>query len=195
VQSQQQQEFYRLTEAATESLNSVPESGSFVHVFSYWRLPAFDDQTRTTLYAPRRAESGKDPFVTVTIWRRKVDLEKLRDPVERLKYPRELKPTIEALSTTLEPDLVASVISDLSSISLPSIRPHEGVVGLDGIGYRFSFSQGLFSLDLSWWCDRPETWQDATQRIEEIVSHLENAEPRRAEQGGGGNSASLRASP
>ncbi|CAN5577595.1 hypothetical protein BH09VER1_BH09VER1_31970 [soil metagenome] len=173
MQTQQQQEFYKLTEAATQSLNSLAESSSFDRVFSYWRLPSFHDQTRTDLFTPRRL-AGRSSFVAVTTWRRLADTEKLRDPVERLKYPRELEPTIEHQSTDVASDIVASVISDLSVITLPSIRPLESTLGLDGTSYRFFFNQGYFSLDFSWWCEGPEVWKGAARQIEEIVSRLES---------------------
>ncbi|GAA5484848.1 hypothetical protein [Haloferula sargassicola] len=189
MQSEQQQEYNRLTEAANETLNSVAESGTFLHVFSFWRLPAFEDHVRTTLYTPRRPDSGKDPFVSITTWKREDDFNKLRDPVERLKHPKELKPTIDEASKILDPEDASKVIEDLSAISLTSLRPTEGVLGLDGVGYRFSFSQGYFSLDLSWWCDRPKVWQEATSRIEDVVSRLHRAKPKLAEQDGAGQPA------
>ena len=95
VQSEQQQEYTRLIEAAGRELNSVAEPGSFLQVFSFWRLPAFHDQVRTTLYTPRREGSGKEPFVTITTWKRSQDVDKLRDPVERLRHPKDLQPTLE----------------------------------------------------------------------------------------------------
>jgi hypothetical protein len=177
VQSEQQQEYTRLTEAAGHELNSVAESGSFLQVFSFWFLPAFHDQVRTTLYTPRRPGAGKDPFVSITTWKRSEDVDKLRDPVERLRHPKDLQPTIEESSTIIDAETVAQIIADLSAVSLPSIRPAEGVLGLDGVGYRFSFSQGYFSLDLSWWCDHPSVWRVATKQIEDIVSRLHRVTP------------------
>ena len=189
MQTQQQQELYKLTDAATQLIETAPESGSFDHVFSYWRLPAFHDLQRTTLYSPKRPDSGKDSFVTITKWRRELDLDKLRDPVERLKHPKELEPTIEEASIVLEPDFVARVVGDLASVSLPSIRPDESIVGLDGIRYRFAFSSGYSSIDISWWCNHPKAWQEAAKQIEEVVLRVESAETTLTEQAGGGQAA------
>ena len=178
MQTHQQKELYQLTDVATKSIDSVPESGSYDHVFSYWRLPAFHDLQRTTLYSPKRPESGNEPFVTITKWRRELDLEKLRDPIERLKHPKDLEPTIEEVSTVIDSDLVDKVVSELSNVSLPSIRPDEDIVGLDGISYRFAFSSGYFSLDVTWWCDYPKAWQDTARRIESIISNLESVKTK-----------------
>lgn len=183
MQSEQQQELYRLTDEAADALNAVPESGSFTHVFSYWRLPAFYDHTRTTLYTPNRSDGEKRPFITITTWRRDVDLDKLRDPIERLKHPKFLNPTIEESAFDVSPGSVADAVATLSEISLPALRPIEKVVGLDGIGFRFSFSQGFYALDISWWMERPQAWNLATGRLEELVARLESQAPtKKAEQ-------------
>jgi len=189
VQSKQQQEFYRLTEEASVALGAAPESGSFTHVFSYWRMPSFHNHTRTTLYTPKRPGSDRHPFFTISTWMRDIDLEKLRDPVERLKHPRVLTPTITESAINVSREAVAEVVTNLSQISLPALRPDEGVVGLDGIGYRFSFSQGFYGLDLKWWAELPSGWHPALEKIERIVAWLESQVATTAEQDGGGQPA------
>lgn len=172
VESEQQQEYARITAAARRELSLVAESGSFLQVFSFWRLPAFHDQVRTTLYTPRRPGSVKDSFVSITTWKRSEDFDKLRDPVERLRHPKVLQPTIEESSSTVDAATVAQVIADLAAVSLPSVCPADQVLGLDGVAYRFAFSRGFFSLDLSWWCDQPGVWRATTKQIEDIVLRL-----------------------
>ena len=68
-----------------------------------------------------------------------MDAEKLRDPVERLRHPRQLLPTILESSTVLELDAVTDAIRVLEGIGIPSLRPSEQVVGLDGTQFRFAF--------------------------------------------------------
>ena len=174
MQFEQQRELSRLAYSAAVAINATAESGAFTHVFSFWRLPAFDNHTRTTLYSPRPADSSKQPFFTVTTWRRDVDVDKLRDPVERLKHPRVLKPTIEECAINVAPDVVTSIVAELAEISLPVLRPNEGIVGLDGASFRFSFSQGLYALDFTWWSGHPKWWRAAAQKIEDLVSKLED---------------------
>lgn len=183
MQSEQQQEFYRLTEDASGTLGAVPESGSFIHVFSFWRLPSFHNHMRTTLYAPKRPGAGRQPFFTISTWMRDVDIEKFRDPVERLKHPKVLTPTITESATNISPETSAEVVAKLSHISLPSIRPNEGVIGTDGIQYRFSYSQGFYGLDIKWWSDLPHSWHPALEQIERLVTWLETQELTTAESG------------
>lgn len=181
VQSEQQQEFYRLTDEASVTLGAVPEAGVFTHIFSFWRLPAFRNHTRTTLYAPKRIGTDKKPFFTISTWMRGADLEKLRDPVERLRHPKVLTPTITESAITVSSEVVEEVVANLAQISLPALRPNEGVIGLDGIQYRFCFSQGIYGLDLRWWADHPPSWHPALERVEKLVTWLENQQPSTAE--------------
>ncbi len=182
MQSEQQLELRHLTEAAAEILASVAESGSYTRVFSFWKMPSFGDQSRYTLYSPRRSDSNLHPFLDTTTWRRSVDSEKLRDPVERLKHPRHLLPTILESSKFLDSHAVTDAIRVLEGIGIPSLRPTEQVVGLDGTQFRFEFSQGYCSLDVSWWADRPKAWQSFAEKIEELVTYLQDKENQEAEQ-------------
>ena len=182
MQSEQQIELRHLTEAAAEILAAVAESGSYCQVFSFWKLPSFGDQFRYTLYTPRRSASNLHPLLTTTTWQRNVDSEKLRDPVERLKHPRQLLPTILELSMVLGFEAVTDSIRVLEGIGIPSLRPSEQVIGLDGTQFRFAFSQGYYSLDVSWWADRPQSWQGFAGRIYELVSNLQNNGNQEAEQ-------------
>ncbi len=187
MQSEQQLELRHLTEAATEMLASVAESGSYTRVFSFWKLPSFGDQIRYSLYAPRRSDSTLRPFLDTTIWRRSVDSEKLRDPIERLKHTRHLVPTIVESSKFLDSHAVTDAIRVLEGLGIPSLRPSEQVVGLDGTQFRFAFSQGYFSLDVCWWADRPDSWQCFAASIIELVANLQNNENQEAEHVSGGN--------
>ena len=173
MQPDQQQEYRRLRCAAIEVLEAVPECGSYVHAFSYWRLPSFQDQIRFTLYRPRRLASNLKPFLSTTTWNQKADLEKLRDPIKRLKYSGALTPTIDETSRSLDAEQASNALDDLGRISLPSIRPDLNVLGQDGCQYRFAFSQGLFSLNISQWENEPKIWQPTIERIEDLISQIQ----------------------
>lgn len=174
MQREQQEELWRLTEEARKVLDAPVElSGYLPRVFSFWRLPAFHNLTRTTLYAPGCRRESKQPFFTVTTWRRDVDQDKLRDPIERLRHPRILAPTMEESRVEVSTEVVAGLVAELSGIALPVLRPDEGLLGTDGIDFRFSFSQGFYALDLKWWGDGPRCWRAATERIVDLVDGLE----------------------
>ena len=168
------QERIDLTNSALNLLKKAPVSGSYNVRFSYWRLPAFHNQTRLTLYIPHpRAKPDIEPFFTVSTWRRDTDLDKLRDPIERLRHPKLLKPTIEEINKQISKDKVDQITSSLSRIPLPSLLPNENTIGFDGTRYRFSFDQGYYSLDLQWWCDYPKAWKSTIDDINNIISELE----------------------
>src|SRR5688572_17760260 len=86
------QEFSELGRRAEQELRDVPQSGSYSRLFTIWVRPSFQPSFRWSVYAPRRSAN---PMASYLVWRSDVDAEKLRTPVERLKHPKELAPTIE----------------------------------------------------------------------------------------------------
>ena len=167
------QEFQQLCNSALEQLENVAASSSYECVFSFWTLPSFSDQSRATLYTPRRDKARLASFVEFAVWKRDVDAEKFRTPLDRLKHPKELKPTIETSTRELGHDLVSAVINDLKQVSLSCLRPDESMLGTDGTRYRFKADQGYFGLDLSWWCDGPMQWREAIQKLRTSVARVE----------------------
>ena len=167
------QEFQQLCHSALDQLESVAASGSYECVFSFWTLPSFADQSRVTLYTPRRDKSRLTSYVEFSVWRREVDAEKFRTPLERLKHPKVLKPTIESSAREVSHDLISDVIHDLKQVSLPCLRPDELMLGTDGTRYRFKADQGYFGIDLSWWCDGPEQWRETIQKLRTTVARVE----------------------
>ncbi len=167
------QEFQELCQSALQRLNSVAASGSYQCVFSFWCLPAFADQTRVTLYTPRRDKSRLASFVEFVVWKRGVDADKFRTPLDRLMHPGKMEPTIETSTGEVAHELVADVINDLKRVSLPCLRPDEFMLGTDGVGYRFKADQGYFAVDLSWWCDGPTSWREAIEKIKAAVARVE----------------------
>jgi hypothetical protein len=171
-------EIQRLNRLALDRLNALPETDAYICIFSFWTLPSFRDQNRVSVYTPhpRSRESDLVPFMSKTTWRRTADLDKVRNPVERLKHPRELEPTMEEATKSLSPSLVDDAVRELSTIEVPSLMPNEVVLGLDGVRFRFLFNKGYYGLDLSWWAHLPSAWQEPTQRIQAIVARLETTE-------------------
>src|SRR6266498_727348 len=90
-----QREFQSLREKAMKELKNIAATGSYCNVFSLFVLPSFSPSRRFTVYSPVRPEKGHRPFVAFSTWRSDLDAEKLRSPIERLRYPKDLSPTIE----------------------------------------------------------------------------------------------------
>src|SRR4051794_35093612 len=124
-----QREFQSLREAAKQQLRDVPESGSYRHVFSLWVTPSFAPAYRCTVYAPLAFAKGKQPFAAFTIWRSDLDSDKLRTPVERLRHPKDLSPTVEDDTLCLADADLEDLQQRIRGISVPLFLGSATVVG------------------------------------------------------------------
>lgn len=167
-----QKEFQLLSVAAMQHLKEVPESGSHRHVFSVWVMPSFAPSIRWTVYLPTRPDRGHRPFASSTVWRSDLDWERFRSPGERLKYPKELTPTIEDGTVWLTEEVVQGFERRLRGISIPFFLGNPSVAGCDGTSYEFYYNEWVFSGSLHWWDSLPQEWRPFTEAVVQIVSDL-----------------------
>src|SRR5688572_8657727 len=97
LDSEQGREFSRLQADVTARLRQHffidLQNGS--HVFQYLILPAFDLPVAWDVFVrPRRGYEAEHVLLR-TSWRVDLDREKFRTPVDRLRYPYPLVPTME----------------------------------------------------------------------------------------------------
>ena len=168
-----QDEFAKLSSAAGETLKAVPMSGSYRRVFSFWAFPSFTPSFCWTVYSPHPVARSKPPFADYTVWRSDIDLEKLRSPVERLKYPKDLRPTIEGESLPLTSDVIEAMESAIRSVAIPIFLGEPSTIGCDGSRYEFQYDQMFFGASLHWWESYPKEWRPFTSAIGGIVGDLE----------------------
>ncbi len=178
-----QEEFRLLSARAEQQLKDVPASESYRHVFSIWTMPSFSPCSRCTVYSPRPFAKGKQPFVSYTIWRSDLDLEKLRTPVERLKYPKDLAPTIQYDVLWLADGELEQIEQRIQAASIPPFLGRSAVVGLDGTRFEFRYDELLFGVSLHWWCDHPREWRPFTEAITRIATELENRRREKTQSG------------
>jgi hypothetical protein len=114
-----QEEFQLLSSIARQQLSEVTTGNGYQQVFSIWTWPSFSPSSRWTVYLPRPQAKGKSAFASYTVWRRDLDLEKFRSPVERLRYPKDLAATIEADLVRLTTDDVEGFVQCIRGISIP----------------------------------------------------------------------------
>lgn len=91
-------------------------------------------------------------------WSLAEDAEKVRTPVERLRHPRQLIPTIVTRSVFVERELIQQYTSPLASISIPAFPMCEAA-GTDGVSYTLFTTSFSHTLELRWWHDHPEQWR------------------------------------
>jgi hypothetical protein len=184
-----QQEFRLLFEKAKRQLKDVPESGSYRHVFSFWVMPSFTPAYRCTLYAPFPFAKGKRPFASFTIWRSDLDYEKVRTPVDRLRHPRDLAPTIEDDTLWLTDADVEDFQRRIRGISVPVYLGPATVAGCDGTSFEFRCDEIFYGASVHWWQDQPAEWRPFTGVVAQIASELESRRKGRVQPDGAANAA------
>lgn len=174
-----QEEFRLLSKAAKQHLKDIPECENYWKVFSIWIWPSFFyPAVRWTIYTPRRIASSVQPQAHVTIWRNDLDWEKFASPVERLRYPKDLTPTIEKDIVWLTTEQIEAFENELKEISIPVFLGAPSIIGCDGTSYEFSYDESFFGTSLSWWENYPEEWRPFIDLVLKIVKNLETQKTR-----------------
>ncbi len=168
-----QAEFESLGKAAMQRLKDVPDSASHRHMLSIWVRPSFTPPYRYTVYTPFSSAKLYQPFASYTVWRSDLDLSRLRTPVERLRHPKDLAPTIEDGSLWLTDADVEGFRERLRGICVPLYpRPSNRIV-CDGTGFELCWDETLYGTSLRWWEDGPSEWRPLTTVIGQIAGELE----------------------
>jgi hypothetical protein len=160
----------------------VPASGSYRHVFSLWILPSFTPSSRWTVYSPSPFRKGKSPFASCTVWRSDLDLEKFKSPVERLRHPKDLAPTIEDDLVWLTGYDIEDFVQRIRGISIPFFLGSASVVGCDGTRFEFRCDGSFFGGSLHWREDGPHEWRPFTEAVMKIAADLNDQRTAKAQQ-------------
>jgi hypothetical protein len=137
------------------------------HILQYLTLPAWAPVVAWDLYdVPSENGPGRLALVR-SCWRQDLDMEKLHSPVERLKQPRPLVPTVEISELRPDQKALARLIAALAHIAIPP-APSSRWVTLDGI---------RFELAISTPNEHRLTWVGGlSEEAPELAAWLENVE-------------------
>ena len=179
-----QREFVLLSKEAKQRLRNVAASGSYRNVFSVWVMPSFSPSFRYTLYSPTPFAKKCKSFADYYVWRSDLDLEKFVSPIDRLKHPTNLSPTIENDSVELTGQEIEEIEQRLRGISIPVVPGNLSMIGLDGTCFELNYNNPLWGFSLRWWEDHPQEWHPFTETVKTIVSELENRRKEKAGKAG-----------
>lgn len=151
MESEQREEFARLESQALRLLHDEPS------VMSLLMVPSFEDPQLVAV----RETARKVPEVIWRRWRRGLDREKYRTPVERLRNPREIAPLIESRSASLDANWLSNARKDLQSLRVPALSASRQLV-LDGTAFELRANLGSSSSHFRWWQEGPSEWRPMT---------------------------------
>lgn len=146
---------------------------SFTNMFS-WEI--IERKTRKATPHDARAVSpfheGGGFQLVRTVWRMDTDVEKFRSPIERMRYPRSLTPTLEQTHWPAPSANVQEWLGSFSSIKLPALITSNSF-GLDGTSYEFSFGDGFLWATYHWWDKAPDKWKELEDRFQATIRDFE----------------------
>lgn len=150
------------------------------HVFQYLILPSFTPPIAWDVFR-RRRRGHEDDFVLVrSAWWSDLDLEKLRSPVERLRYPYPLVPSVEVHQLNAASGELAQLAAELAALRLPIGAP-PSVGGIDGVTYEVAIEQPphysalTAKCRLSWWHKPPVEWAELAAWVQCAEAVFESA--------------------
>ena len=136
--------------------------------------PSFAPASSWEIFEQHPRSAPTTHFCIRLRWRNDLDLEKFRNPVERLKHVRTLNPTIETHRMELNASFVSETCLMLSQIAVPAYAA-EKTVGLDGTSYELAFGNSFSGARFYWWGNpsgHMKALAEATLRITEELEAL-----------------------
>lgn len=119
------------------------------------------------------ASSEPEAFVAVlTSWDQPSDLARFASPVERLRHPRVLQPTLLRREGTLAAADARALVTDLANLQLP-LAPAPASFGLDGTRYELTLGAGSAMATVCWWERPPANWAAAAALTERVIALVE----------------------
>ncbi len=131
--------------------------------------PSFDDWSAYVLWEVRG-----EWRLRRRIWRYLVDAEKLRTPVERLRHPRPLLPTIETREIAYGASEAEAAFERLASLRLRVLPEGGGGHVLDGTDHEVALEDGAASMRLRW-NPIPAAWAPLAESVEANVAAFDAA--------------------
>jgi hypothetical protein len=166
VEQEQVREYGRLQDDTIAKLrhHAFVDGLDAHHAFQYLILPSFTPPISWDVFRRRRRDHEDDFVLVRSAWRSDLDLEKLRSPVERLRHPYPLIPSVEVHQLNAASGGLAQLAAELAELRLPIGAP-SSVGGLDGVTYEVAIEQPPHSIALtakcrlSWWHRPPVEWE------------------------------------
>jgi len=110
-----------------------------------------------------RSDSADEPggalWVVRVAWRRDLDLPKFGSPVERLRVPQALAPTVEVARAAADPGAFFRLLEALRAAPVPALAGDPETLGLDGVTYELALDYVLTGARYRWWVKPPPGWE------------------------------------
>jgi len=136
--------------------------------------PSFDPLVSWRVCRQSSRSEGDVYFALFSRWRRDEDVKKFLTPIERLKHPRTLTPTVENGRVELDGKFVEDVMRRFETASIPAFIA-EHIIGADGESYELTIGSHFLEAKYSWWVSPPAGWVSLGRIVRDVLRHLNEA--------------------
>jgi len=121
MEAEQSTEFSAVSKLAYEMLRlGTPfDPHRMVPLCQYLILPSFENPIKWEAIRVRSKQDADHTRLNRICWRRDLDSEAFRSPVERLKHPRPYQPTIETNWVPIDQDQMDAILARCRAIRIP----------------------------------------------------------------------------
>jgi hypothetical protein len=171
MEPENQEEWFALRTEAREILRiGFPQNPHDHRLFQFVVLPSFEASYSWELYE-QQLENGKVEAIAINaIWRMLEDIDKFH-PLTRLRHPQKLSPTMAVKTGRIEQALAATLLAELSEISVP-LGPYKDELVLDGTSYELTVGTGHTQSRFTWHDHGPSPWNPLRIWTSQIVNKL-----------------------
>jgi hypothetical protein len=170
VDREQIDEFYRLKELAYETLRlgRYLDRHLSVPICQFLTLPSFENPFGWDVIQMVSSQEVAQTRLYRSCWRMDLDSQAMSSPLERLKHPHPLSPTIEVNWVLVDALKLEKILSQLHNIQIPLTLPIQQI-GCDGTSFELAIGDFFCNARIGWWCDMPEEWKE----LQPVVTELE----------------------
>lgn len=140
-------------------------------IFRLGVFPAFSAATCVEVFQLKAATAAY--HLIHSRWDFEADFAKFRTPLERLKHPLQLQPTIRTYTCVPSADFIMPLLQTLRVTHLPLWAAPQGI-GLDGTAYQLTLGGGQANVCYRWQEPPPPAWAVLGQLAHTVLEQVAN---------------------
>lgn len=111
-----------------------------------------------------------------TIWALAADADRLATPVERLRHPCVLEPTLLRWQQPLPQDTGSTIVTAAARLQV-QLAPRQGLAGCDGTSYVLTLGDHFAEMSMRWWERPPDHWAAVATFADALVRVVDSVAP------------------
>ena len=136
-------------------------------------MPAFANWVASDVY--RITDAGAEQFVaTRSMWDQVADAACFATPLERLRHPQAMAPTLVHARHALPQQDASQLAHDVAALAV-QLAPQAHHLGLDGTTFVLTLGDPFAELSIRWWQSPPSNWTAVARLADRVVELVDAA--------------------